>query len=292
MNDQLKLGRSILRGDVLPPARTRRWLKPWTHTSSLTVALGAPWEIYRLPGLTADGRVVDVYVKGGDIANHHSALVLLPDYGLVVSILTALPQPYENLVEELRDELQELLLADLVPAADAVARQQAAAAYAGVYASSESPPRSYVRLAVDRGPGLRATEMRVRGVDLVVNASVAAALASSGIDVQGVRLYPAGLASGGAEGNATRAGCVATSCPSAASAGLRVSFRASERRELSRRRATARDTCRGNWAHDRDVYGGADVYEIVFTLGADGRATRLESRGYRLVLDKVASSDD
>jgi len=62
--DMVKLGQSIITNTLLSPASTRRWLKPWAHTSVWQQAMGLAWEIARWP---VDNRIVDVYTKQGDL---------------------------------------------------------------------------------------------------------------------------------------------------------------------------------------------------------------------------------
>lgn len=66
--DVAALGKSILTNRLLPPATTRRWLKPTAFANGLTQAAGRPWEIVRV-SLPATGEVVDVYTKAGDCAS-------------------------------------------------------------------------------------------------------------------------------------------------------------------------------------------------------------------------------
>ncbi len=213
LHDQLKLGRSILRHEALPAARTRRWLPPWTHTASPWLSVGAPWEIYRAVELTPDERVVDLYTKGSDVREYHVSLALLPAYGLVASVLTASP-PLTNYAGQL---LRCSVLPRIVPAADAIARQQAAAAFAGLYVAAGDSARaaSALRLVADDvGLGLRVRELCLRGADITRNARAAL---TNGLPVNAtMRLYPSGLVSPAAGQGLT----------ASTAAAARVSFRA------------------------------------------------------------------
>ncbi|KLU82226.1 beta-lactamase [Magnaporthiopsis poae ATCC 64411] len=86
-NNMLKFGDAILSNKILSPAATRKWLKPMTNTASLGTQLGAPWEIFRATNVTRDQRAVEIITKGGDLFNYRSTLAMVPDYGLVFTVL-------------------------------------------------------------------------------------------------------------------------------------------------------------------------------------------------------------
>ena len=62
-NDMMRMGQSILSPKLLTPNTVRQWMKPVTFTSSITAAVGMPWEIWRVPNLT--DHVFDLYTKVG-----------------------------------------------------------------------------------------------------------------------------------------------------------------------------------------------------------------------------------
>lgn len=86
LSDLSKLGRAILTSDLLPPATTRRWLKPFTSTSNLRNAVGRPWEIYHFGSLPTDP-VIDVYMKTGSVGKYSSHFGLVPSHGVGFAIL-------------------------------------------------------------------------------------------------------------------------------------------------------------------------------------------------------------
>jgi hypothetical protein len=290
LNDQLAFGRAILSNALLPPPLTRRWLKPWTHTASLRTSVGAPWEIARLTSLAADGRVVDAYAKIGTFAVYGAVLVLLPDVGLVASVLQATPTP-----ANITRALWQHTLERLVPAAEAVAREQAAAAYAGVYVAAAgesagtngSSNGTYMRIAVDEAaPGLRVSELRIGGHE------VAGIIGTLGADYYGAgnwswRLYPTGLTS--------PPPCPPSSATTTTTlaAGTRVGFRAVAGRQPPADGSDVPQTaCDEVWqTPDSGMYGSKAWDEFVFTLGADGRAATVEARAWRLTLRRVADRD-
>ena len=86
ISDLAKLGRSILTSAVLPPATTRRWLKPFASTSNLRNAVGRPWEIYHY-GATPTDAIIDVYTKSGTVGKYSSYFGLVPSYDVGFAIL-------------------------------------------------------------------------------------------------------------------------------------------------------------------------------------------------------------
>jgi hypothetical protein len=355
LNDLLAFGCAVLRNELLPPPLTRCWLKPWTHTRALRASVGAPWEIFRMSSLlrarsNGDGggagennnanahRVIDVYTKAGSFLAYTSYVVLLPDYGLVASMLAAAAPAAPSTIQLRR--VWQHVLRQVVPAAEAVARQQAAAAYAGVYtltrtrayiantttdaatatataaaaaaaAGNAFANSTFMRVDVDRDaggpPGLVVREFRVLGND-VAGAFVSYSAAYYGTGDWSLRLYPTGLVSPSSMSSAEAAGSAAGADTNAS----RVSFRAQPGRPPppppQRRRpkggssgdgaddddaAVSDDDdggindCEDAWfAWDGFLWGGNALDDFVFTLDAGGRATHVEARGWRLVLER------
>lgn len=174
--------KAILQNTQLPPVVTRRWLKPITHTSSLYFSVGQPWEIYR----HADsGHVVDYYTKGGSIGSYESLLVLIPDYGVTFSVLTA---GKDNcLVSKLADVIEDTALKGVATAA----REQSAQQFAGRYEGSNQPGDLLV-IAVDEMPGLVIREWKSNSIDFLQVAQDYATSTGGGL-LQSVRLYPTGI---------------------------------------------------------------------------------------------------
>jgi CubicO group peptidase (beta-lactamase class C family) len=86
ISDLARLGRSILTSAILPPATTRRWLKPFTSTSNLRNAVGRPWEIYHYGAVLTDP-ITDVYTKTGTVGKYSSYFGLVPSYDVGFAIL-------------------------------------------------------------------------------------------------------------------------------------------------------------------------------------------------------------
>ena len=86
VNDPAKFGLSILNSTLLCPEETRKKLKPITHTDSLDLLIGRPWEILRITQ-PASGRINDLYTKDGDGPAFAAFLILSPDQNAGFSIL-------------------------------------------------------------------------------------------------------------------------------------------------------------------------------------------------------------
>ena len=184
--DLSNLGRAILKSTLLKPDQTRAWLKPETHTSSLRLSVGAPWEIYRVPGLTEDGRVIDLYTKDGALVGYASQLVLVPDYDVGLTIFVAgYPSPGNTLTT-----LTQRVMQDFISLVEQVGKKQAAARYAGIYDDPSS--NSSVEISVDKGPGLVIKRWVSNNVDVIKAYN---SLLTSRVNYTDWRLYPSGLKS-------------------------------------------------------------------------------------------------
>lgn len=183
-NDLITLGSAILNQSFLGAAVTRKWLKPASSTSTVGRAMGAPWEILRSTNLTTDGRLIELYTKGGDDGSYHSKLCLIPDYGLVVTIMTAGPEADFTFSFSLLSRL----LSTLLPAIEQAGKEEASLGVAGSY--TDATTNSSITLYLDDGPGLGVSDWSVRGenvMDLYANIS-----GVSGVSVV-PRLYPTNL---------------------------------------------------------------------------------------------------
>ncbi|EPS35832.1 hypothetical protein H072_10746 [Dactylellina haptotyla CBS 200.50] len=196
-NDLLEFGRGILTNKLLSPAATRAWLKPRTHTSSLGLSVGAPWEIGRTTSLTSDGRVIDVYTKNGGLGGYNTLFLLLPDYDLVLSLVMG--GESSSLGIEL--VIASQVLTNLVPAIEAAGKADAIQQFAGQYIDKAS--NSSISLKVDDGPGLLVQSWYSLGkdvlasyADIVANSPGGAFSAGSAQEYLSIRLYPTGLQEG------------------------------------------------------------------------------------------------
>ena len=163
INDLAKLGLSILNSTLLPQQETRKWLKPISHTGSLQLSIGRPWEIFRVTN-PINGCVSDLYTKGGDGPGFSSYLILSPDHGAGFTILIA--GNASTLIAS--PAIADILTSTVIPALESQAAAEAAESFAGTYASKSPSLNSSVTLSVDpsRGAGLLVTSWISNGTDM------------------------------------------------------------------------------------------------------------------------------
>ena len=157
----IAFGDAILQNNLLSPAKTRKWLKPATGTSSTGIFVGQPWEVFRTNNVTKDGRLIEFYTKGGDLITYHSIFVLIPDYDIVVTILGAGPEVNGGVIQLLFSNLVGILL----PAIEEAGKEENKISYGGTYTDVET--NSTLTLSLDDSPGFSITNWTVRGVDVI-----------------------------------------------------------------------------------------------------------------------------
>ncbi len=262
--DIAALGRSILSSSILPPVLTRRWLKPASMSSELIAGVGYPWGVRRVSVSYANGkRVVDAFNKAGRIGYYGSLLVLMPDYDVGFSVLIA----GDNIPGNTNFNLADILGAQLVPALEAAAREQAEATFSGDYV--DDAQRSWLRLTtqVDR-PGLG-----IEGwVSNMTDMQTIAVVMQGGYSPvsPSIRLYPTGLETTRADGS------------------RRVAFKAVfEDLNLPARTGAMFSTDCGTWVSFTGVtYGTQPLDQFVFEVDARGAVVSIESLGLRSVMKR------
>lgn len=256
VKDLCNFGRAILGSSQLSPAKTRRWLKPHSHTASLLFSVGMPWEIYRQS--TTD-HVIDFYTKGGSLGAYNSILVLIPDYEVVFSVLTAGPANHLVL------DAAEIVRQEIMPLLDSAARQQAEQQFAAEYCLPSHDGADLLRLTIDDGPGLLVDKWTSNGLDFLEIASQYAVSTGSG-PLQTIRLYPAGLQG---KGKVAFRAAFNTSDPSPSDA------------------AGIFSPGVASWGSvDNLVYGQKPMDLFLFGVDADGTAQTVENSGMRKVLTR------
>jgi len=141
-------------------------MKPHSWTSGTHSAYGMPWEMLRTTKLTPDGRGIDIITKGGSLTQYYTTIILIPEFGLGVTILVA--GDYGAL-----PDLRENVIATLVPAAEKLIRDEVRKVHSGLYASSHDsfgPPDLNWSLKIDVddiGPGLRVKDWISNGTDFM-----------------------------------------------------------------------------------------------------------------------------
>jgi hypothetical protein len=89
------------------------------------IVVGAPWETVRLQ-TSLNSRIVDMYTKSGDLPGYSSQFVLIPDWSIGFSILSAGANPttYNILPADLNTDT-------LLPSIETAVREEADLLYAG-----------------------------------------------------------------------------------------------------------------------------------------------------------------
>ena len=160
-NDLSTLGRAILNSTLLKPALTRRWLNPVTFSSDPAASIGAPWGIRRmqLDALNQPYRTVSAFTKAGTFRKYTAFLSLLRDFNLGFTIMMAGEPALSNF------KGADLLGSALIPAYDAVARDEADKLFSGTYVDGVG---SWLQISTDpRKPGLGVGPWVSNGTDMV-----------------------------------------------------------------------------------------------------------------------------
>jgi len=255
-------GRSILLSSLLPGTLTRRWMTPSTFTSDLKSAVGAPWEILRLP-TSYPPYIIDAYTKNGGIGVYSSILVLIPSLEIGFIILSAGPGGGLTI-----ESVSYLIVRTILPAIEVAARDEATAAYAGNYASPDASLNSSVTFATDPShPGLRVSSWISNGTNML---RVLGLIATGSGDIPiTTTLYPTNLRTETDLGTkeAWRSVLEASSTPTDPEVSSSSCY---------------------SWAGvDSLQYGSVALDDWLFTLGKDGKATSVEPRILRVSLQKT-----
>ncbi|KAF4340448.1 beta-lactamase [Fusarium beomiforme] len=269
--DMLSFMTNILRNKALSPSATRRWLKPDTYTSTWSASVGSPWEIYRVDNLTSDGRIIDLYTKGGTLNGYQSGMAMIPDTGLVVSILGAGPE-----VSSVWAQLATLNIVEaLIPAMDMAARDEAKARFTGRYVDKKTG--SELTLSLDKGPGLVLSNWTAREFDVLSNLNRFQPgryndTTDSGI--KSVRLYPTGIE------NKSRAAWRAV-----------FPTLSDTEAEMIEGLTKVKDVTCITWHMlDRYIYNGLSMDHFEFKYGKDGKAISIKSKAFDVEMKRVDKS--
>ncbi|KAI1092037.1 beta-lactamase/transpeptidase-like protein [Rostrohypoxylon terebratum] len=186
--DLLSFGTGILQHIMLDQAKTRKWMKPLTSTSSSGLLLGGPWEIIRSNNATKDKRLVEFYCKAGNLASYNNELCLVPDYDLVITILSGGPESNADLINLALPKIVQGLL----PAIEDAGKSEAMSKFGGTYVDVTT--NSTITLFLDDASGFGVSDWAIRDVNIIENYAKFAALSSSPTDQAiSVRLYPTNL---------------------------------------------------------------------------------------------------
>ncbi|KAF9879640.1 hypothetical protein CkaCkLH20_03183 [Colletotrichum karsti] len=273
--DMLKFGDAILRHRLLSPARTRRWLKPSTFTSGPDAFVGQPWEGYLSDNLTADGRVVEVYTKGGDIDEYKAGLVLVPEHNVTITILAAGGEAAGRRFSYYA-ETMNAVLPPLIRALDEAARDDAREKIVGVFEDGESGSR--IGLGLDGGPGVRVEDWVMRGFEVVPNWR---RYSHAGLNDTGMRpdrertarVYPTGLLRDGGRAAGWRA--------------VIDVLGEGEREGIDGEMFWRRASCITWLTMDRVSYNNVGLDYFEFGYGEDGRVERVYAKGFGVEMRRV-----
>ncbi|TQW01043.1 hypothetical protein V2A60_002061 [Cordyceps javanica] len=172
LGDLRKLGLSILNSTLLTREATDRWMKPVSHTASLSYSIGAPWEIYRFVHPTT-GRVTDIYTKLGDAGNHGAALALIPQYDAGFALLNAASAKVSPLRSDIALGILDAVTATVLPALEAEAAAEAKRAFVGEYKSSGDALKATLKIGFNKSEStdvhsdLVVTEWTYNGTDIL-----------------------------------------------------------------------------------------------------------------------------
>ncbi|KAE8337423.1 hypothetical protein BDV24DRAFT_177523 [Aspergillus arachidicola] len=269
-SDLAKFGRGILLNKRLSPVDTRRWMKPNAHTSSLSLSVGSPWEIWRTKSQISHGRSIDLYTKSGSIGQYDSLLIVSPDYGVALSILVA-----GSSSAAVIKVASEIVLQSLIPTLENQTLYEACNGLCGTYNSSDPSKNSSLTVAAD-ADGLMLERWVNRGVDFKAVIQAYAAQPGSP-SIKSIRLQATNI----------------ESMPTVQGKDIgsrRVTYRAMFERDRSHGTGPRQimDQSEGLWSSvDTPMYGEVAVDYFVVHLDRSGVAVAIEPRVMRDTLYKV-----
>ncbi|RDW56576.1 hypothetical protein BP6252_14081 [Coleophoma cylindrospora] len=264
LNDLAKFGTALMNSTLLPAGKTRQWMKPVSHSASLTFSVGAPWEIYRYTH-AASGVVTDIYTKLGDAGGYTGFVVLLPDYDAGFNVISTGSDLQQNSI--VASTIADLVVTTAISTLEAQAATEATRNFAGYYQSTSPDVQSSLTLALNESssePGLFITSWTSNGTDMLPLLPVLFGSAR-------VKLVPSITQPGRAAFRAVAVQPKAAPGP--------FSF-VGPFLEMS--------TVNDDWLVVDDLtYGGVGVSLFVFEVGADGRATGVSPAATRAQLGRV-----
>ncbi|CAJ0546578.1 Ff.00g012050.m01.CDS01 [Fusarium sp. VM40] len=265
--DLLSFMTNILKNKILSPSATRRWLKHNTFTSTWSGAVGSPWEIYRVDNLTSDGRIIDIYTKGGTLGSYQSGMAMIPDMGISVSVLGAGPE-----VTSVWSQLAILNIVEaLVPTLDIAAKDEAKTRFAGTYSDKSSG--SKLTISLDKGPGLVLTDWVARGLEVLPNLNryqPGRINDTTPSGIKSIRLYPNGIE------NKSHAAWRAV-----------IPSLSEQEAEIIEGLTSVKDVTCITWHMlDRFLYNSLSMDHFEFKYGKDGKVISIKSKGFDIEMAK------
>lgn len=133
------------------------WFQPASFTEGVNSFYGMPWEIFRTDKiLSGASRPVTFITKGGGLPGYITNIILVPEYSLGITILTA-----GN--TQLMDQLREIVTTKLIRAADKLAQRQAHDRYVGTYSAHHI--NTTLTISLSPYQGLYVSEFISNGTD-------------------------------------------------------------------------------------------------------------------------------
>ena len=273
INDLNKFGTGVLNSTLLDTVKTREWMKPHTHTASLTTSIGAPWEIVRYLNPNT-GKVTDIYTKLGDSGAYGGMVALIPDYDAGFTFLNAY---YEAVPTLYRGETALTLINHIaeaiIPALEAQAAAEAMTNFVGTYVSEDNTINSSLTISFNNSDvptalsGLSIESWISNGTDML-------SVATTGLGGLRPALQPAI--------SNREDGCAG-----------QIAFRASVNSQYSTYLAGGYGPFTGFydanwdvWTYEGTEYGGYAVRNVVFNVDAQGYAKSVRIRSTRATLKR------
>ncbi|KIX05029.1 uncharacterized protein Z518_05901 [Rhinocladiella mackenziei CBS 650.93] len=135
------------------------WLHPASFTSGINSFYGIPWEILRTNKiLGGPDRAVTFVTKSGGLPAYRTIIILVPEYELGITILTA---GDETFLEQIR----EIVTVPVIQAADKIAKRQVQDAYTGTFGAENI--NSSITLSYTEKQGLEISRWISNGTDVL-----------------------------------------------------------------------------------------------------------------------------
>lgn len=153
--------RYILSAYNAPTLAAANWFAPTSFSGSIDTFYGMPWEIFRartneVMEELKSTRPLTFVTKGGGLPGYSSMIIMIPEYGIGITILVAGNR-------KALGEIREVVVKELVSFAEEAAMAELRARYVGTYEDERS--NSSITLAQSDKYGLTVTRWMSDGVD-------------------------------------------------------------------------------------------------------------------------------
>jgi hypothetical protein len=273
-SDLSTFGRAILSSKLIKPSLTRRWLNPVTFSSDFLASIGAPWGIRRiqLAKATQPHRTISVFTKAGTFRKYTAFITLIKEFNLGFTIMMAGTPALGNFFGA------DLIGASLIPAYDAVARDEADKKYSGTYVARPSfvngtaGNSSSLTISTDTNkPGLGVGPWTSNGanmVDMAIKLQSGSDYTPEGAEA---RLYYTQLDAKTSDGGMRQSWKAVFEITSGAAAGQQLW-----------------STDCGAWVGVTGVtYGSLPLDEFIFNIDSTGKVVSVDNLALRLTYYKV-----